>query len=159
MRLGSLLAALSLIGLVALPGVTEAAPPTASLTLTATQAYAGSDSTLRVTATTGDGDPLADAALTLERRTDGTWRKVAELTTDGQGRATDKVKVWKDPADNVVRVTYSDPDAGKATATKTLPLKKRVGVLSLTGPGKVVDERSATLTVRWRTGAGDPVAG
>ncbi|MEX0429744.1 M15 family metallopeptidase [Nocardioides sp. DS6] len=166
LRLGRMLATLSaavsmVLGIVAAaaePGAAASAAP--RLTLAATQAYAGSDSTLTATLAGADGQPLPGATVTFARRSDGTWRTIGTATTDAAGRATDTVTLAKDPADNRVRATYTDETGQKAAETAiTAPLRKRVGVVRLGGPAKVVDERSARLTVTWRTWAGEPVAG
>ena len=163
LRLGRTLASLSAIvalvlGFLAAGAGPGAAAPPATLTLGATQAYAGDVSKVSLTLTGADGQPVAGAAVAFQRRVGGTWRALATRTTNAQGHATASATVWKHPDDNAVRAR-SVVDRQAVTASTTLPLHLRKGVVTLGGPAKVVDERSATLTIRWRTGMGEPVAG
>jgi len=140
-------------------GAAEAAGAPSTLSLTATAAYAGDASTVTVTLTSG-GAPLPGASVRLTRRAGDGWRTVGQLLTGADGRATGTVTLWKQPADNLVRASYAgDAVHAGATASRTAPLRKRVGVVTLSVPRKVVDERSARLTVHWHTARGVPVSG
>ena len=64
--------------------------------------------------------------------------------------------------DNVFRATY--PDGGRAatrhrSGAVKVDLKRRASKLTLGGPGKVKDEKSVEIRVRWMTGNGEPVSG
>ncbi|KQW49296.1 hypothetical protein ASC77_11475 [Nocardioides sp. Root1257] len=130
------------------------------LTLTAPAAYADDVTTLTVAATDEPGAPLVGAQLLLERQTGGAWQAVGTVTTGADGTASADLAVSRVAADNVVRATYAgDADHPSAVQEGTLPTAPRAGRVSLSGPKAVVDERSVTLRVLWRTSNGQPVAG
>ena len=136
-----------------------AAAGTTALGLAAAPAYAGTDTDLVVTLA-DDAGPVAGAAVVLERRTGGAWAPVATVATDAEGRARVPIPVARTRADNRVRASYAgDAATAAASAETTLPIKRRATRVTIAGPRRVVDERSITLRVRWRTGAGEPVAG
>ncbi|MBF4160061.1 M15 family metallopeptidase [Nocardioides acrostichi] len=169
-RLTSLLAhALVLVVLAALLGAapTEAADAEsgASLTLDVPPGYADTDAPLTLTLLDADGAPLAGEQVQVERRKAGKWRQVATLTTDDQGAASTTLTRSKQPKDNRVRATWAgDPNAtppvdGASAGPLTMQLRPRSSRPRLLGPSSVVDEQSIDLTIRWRTGNGDPVSG
>ncbi|GAA1789528.1 hypothetical protein GCM10009795_039100 [Nocardioides hankookensis] len=130
------------------------------LTLTAPSAFAGGVTTLTVAATDETGAPLVGAPLVLERRTGDVWQAVGTVTTGDDGRASADLTVSRVADDNAVRATYAgDADHPAAVQEGTLPITPRAGRVLLGGPRAVVDERSVTLKVLWRTGNGQPVAG
>ena len=130
------------------------------LTLTAPAAYADDATTLTVAVTDENGSPLAGAQLLLERRNGEVWQGVGTVTTGGDGRASVDLTVSRVAADNAVRATYAgDAEHPAAVQEGTLPIAPRAGRVSLAGPKAVVDERSVTLRVLWRTGNGRPLAG
>lgn len=139
------------------PTTLALAPPAA--------AYAGQTVSVGLTLTAaGDpgqpAQPLAGRTLTLERRQGSGWTSLGTVVTDAQGHARASVTLSKVAQENQVRVGF----AGTATeapsqATATLPLRRRAGRVAVTGPGRVVDERTTTVTVTWRADNGEGVAG
>ena len=106
--------------------------------------------------------PVAGQPVTLDRRRDGEWHQVAALVTDADGEAVSDLPLERDASDNVVRATYDGDDvtyADAGTGRVQLRMERREGVVTLDGPGSVVDERAVTLTVRWRARNGTPVPG
>lgn len=96
----------------------------------------------------------------MERRVDDVWTAVGSVTTDDAGSATLEQTLAQVAADNLWRATYAGdatyaPSADEAGAS----LRRRNATVRLTGPVRVVDERSALLRVRWTTGSGAPVQG
>ena len=132
-----------------------------TLTLDAPARYADAETPVRLTLKTDDGTPLAGQPVTLERRRDGDWRLVDTLITDEDGTATSPQTLARDAEANVVRATYAGDatHAGDSTGRVQLRMKRREGVVGISGPDRVVDERQVTLTVRWRTRNDTPVPG
>lgn len=163
-----LLLVLSLSGAPAL-----AADPGASIatrtTISGSSARAGDTSTLRVRLTDAGGAPLGGQPVAVRRRVDGAWTAVAEVVTDARGRASTTIRLAPDAADNVVAADFAgtqpDPTSGAGYAPSTsgrvaVALVRRDSRVRLSGPGTVVDGRSATLTVSWTAvGSGEGVAG
>jgi len=141
----------------------EAADPTPTrLTLTAPTRYADQATPVLLTLTTADGVPVAGQPVTLERRRNGAWGPPQPATTDENGRATIEETLARAATDNVVRAAYAGDQvtySGSRTGKVRLPMRRRQGVVRISGPDSVVDERRLTLTVRWRTGNGIPVPG
>lgn len=113
---------------------------------------------------TSRGTPLAGQPVEVLRRTGGQWRPHAVLTTDSDGRATTTAVMSRSAADNAFSAAYAGGTVGTTTydpasAATVVPLVKRPSRLDLSGPRRVVDERSATLRVAWRTADGTPVSG
>lgn len=176
MRLGKhLLLAVPLVLALAAPLAGPAAGPAAALpgepaartdgepglSVTAKRRYAGDEAPVTVHLHDDAGQPLAGQPVLLERRTDGTWREVASLTTDEEGRARTAVELSREPRDNRVRATYAGdgttpPDS---TGVVGLELRRRNARVVVGGPGRVVDERSVAVKVRWTTGQGEGVSG
>ncbi len=161
-RLTALTTAL-LLALGAAPAAGGALTST-TLTLTAPQRFAGEDTPIRLTLTAEDGSDtrLAGQPVTLERRSDGDWQLVGTLVTDEEGRATFDQTLARDASDNVVRATYDGDGVtyeGDGTGKVQLRMERREGIVGVSGPDSVVDERRVTLTVRWRTRNGIPVPG
>ncbi len=131
-----------------------------SITVTAPPGYADTPVTVTVRLTAA-GQPLAGKPVTLEqRRRDGTWAPRGTVTTKPDGTATTSVDLGRDPAVNRVRASFpGDQEYDAATAEVQVPLRRRASRLTLSGPPAFVDETSAVLTARWRTGNGDPVPG
>ena len=161
-RLTALTTALLLaLGAAPASGGETAGPTPTTLSLSAPRAYAGQATPVVVELTAEDATPLVGQTVTLDRRRNGTWRQVAELVTDAEGRATSEQVLARQVRDNVVRASY----AGDATYAPSgsgrvqLPMRRREGVVRVTGPDSVVDERRVTLTVSWRTRGGIPVKG
>ena len=155
--LATVLCVLATLVLVAVPAT--AAPPT-GLSLTSRAGFAGADAPLAVRLLADDGTPVAGASVLVERRDDGTWRRVAVVVTDEQGLASTSATRRRDPARNVFRATYAGDDThDAATARTTSAIRPRAGAVTLTGPAKVVDERSVRLRVVSRTVAGEAVPG
>lgn len=140
---------------------TPTGPPPTHVALTATPAYADLAASLHVVVTADDGTPLAGVVVRLERRVDGAWQPLAELTTDDRGAAAGELVLARDADDNLVRalVDGTDTRAPGESAPVLVPLLRRDSVVRLRGPDEVVDEQTVTLRVRWRTASGVPVAG
>ena len=137
------------------------APTPTVLTLTATPAYAGGASTLRVALADDEGTPVPDADVLLERRTEAGWRETGTVTTDAVGEAVAEEVLDRTPRTNAFRASYAgDADrAAAASGLRRVTLRRRHSVLRVLGPDTVVDERSTTLQVRWRTRQDEGVAG
>lgn len=131
-----------------------------TLTLSAPAAYADTTTTLGLLLADDVGTPIAAGQVLLERQTAGTWQPVGTLVTDAEGRAFADLTVSRIPEDNRVRAKYAgDADHAPITQEGALPIKLRAAKASLSGPAKVVDEKSVRLRVRWRTANGQPLAG
>ncbi len=137
-----------------------AADPT-TIRLTAARGYADAPTPLAVTLTAGDGTPLAGAAVTVERRRGGEWRRAARVVTDEAGLATASVLRARDADDNVFRATYAGDGVHDPAATGLVRsgLLRRTAVVVVDGRAQVRDERSVTVRVRWTTRAGVGVPG
>lgn len=124
--------------------------------------FAGEEVSVRLRLLTDQGDPVPAQQVTLQRRAGQTWRDVGTAATGLDGAAVVTVELSRDTGDNLVRATYAGDGAtyaGSRTDRAQLRMDRRAGVLTLSGPRSVVDERSLTLTVRWRAGNGEPVPG
>ena len=164
MSLGSrLLLGLSTLALVVAsptPAVRAAEPVATQVSLDAPPAYAGNETTLLVTLAADTGEPVGGAQVTLDRRTGGAWEVVATLTTDAEGRASQRLPLERDPRDNVVRVRYDgDTEHAPADRQARLELKRRASTVVVRGPAQVEDGRSVPVKVRWTTRSGAPVRG
>ena len=163
-RLTALTTALLLaLGVAPASGGTTADPAPTRLTLTAPARFADDATPVRLTLAAEDGTPLAGQRVVLDRRRDGEWHQgVGEGLTDADGKAVIDVELARDASDNVVRATYDGDDvtyADARTGKEQLRMERREGLVTLTGPGSVVDEREVSLTVRWRARNGTPVPG
>ena len=88
---------------------------------------------------------MAGQPVTLDRRRNGEWHQVAALVTDAEGEAVSDLPLARDASDNVVRATYDGDDvtyAGDRTGPVQLRMERREGIVTLDGPGSVVDERA-----------------
>lgn len=156
--LASLLAVL-LVPL-ALTDPASAATPTVT-TLSAPSRFADTSTPLTTTVATADATPVPDAAVVVERRVGGTWQPFGTATTDANGRASLPATLSRVAADNVFRASYAgdptyDPSGSGPVAIK---LVRRQSRLVMSGPHEVVDEKSVTLRLSWRTGNDLPIAG
>ena len=151
----------SLAFLIASVPVAAADPsPGTTLTMSAPAAPEGGSTAVSLQLESADGTPLADEQVTLQRRTAGAWTDLDPVTTDADGTATESVTLTRVPDDNVVRATFAgDAEDAAATATLSVALQRRRGVVTLTAPGSVVDGRTVRLAVGWQTRSGEPVAG
>ncbi|VXB91752.1 M15 family metallopeptidase [Nocardioides sp. AX2bis] len=148
------------LGAAAAPAAAADPVPT-TLTLSGSRAYAGTATTLRATLLDDAGAPVADAPVVVERRTADDWREVATLTTGAGGEAVLEEVLDRTPRTNAFRASYAG-DAVRAAAASgptEVTLRRRHSVLRVLGPDSVVDERSATLQVQWRTRQGEGVPG
>ncbi|MDH2413983.1 M15 family metallopeptidase [Nocardioides sp. CER19] len=139
-----------------------AAPAVSVLTATAPPpTYAGQPASIGFTLTTGDpATPLAGQPVTVERQRAGAWQPVGTVTTDaaGAGRAT--VAASRTPADNTVRLSFAgDETHAAAQVLVVIPLRRRTSRVTVTGPGRVVDEQSTRVRVAWRADSGEAVSG
>jgi 5-hydroxyisourate hydrolase-like protein (transthyretin family) len=131
-----------------------------SLTLSAPAAYAGDATTLSVALTDETGAPIPGAQVLVERMTGGAWQPLGTLVTGADGTVTSSQTVSQLAADNAVRATYAgDADHASAYAEASLPTLRRASQVRLDGPRAVVDERAATLRIRWLAANGAPVVG
>lgn len=162
MRSGRVLLLLLLPVALALAGplpTAAAATPTA-IAFQVPRQYAGTTATVQVLLRTTDGAPVAGAAVTVERLVDGSWQQVGVVTTGASGSAPLPQQVGRRREDNRLRASYvGDAAYGPSTVEGELLLLRRDSVVTLAAPARVVDGRSVRLAVRWRTGAGQPVAG
>lgn len=137
----------------------QAADPTV-LSLTTTQGYAGAMAPLQVAMTASDGSPVAGASVVLERRDDGAWAPVTTAVTDEQGQVRVTARRDKSRWNNTFRATFAgDPAHDPATASANAPLIRRMGVVVISGPRSVVDEKSVRLTVTSRSSTYAAVSG
>ena len=136
-------------------------PLPTTLTIDSPRAFADDEVPVSVDLATDDGTPVATATVRLERRVGGTWTEVALLVTDAEGHAEILQELARERSDNAFRAhydgdaTYAAADSGRHDA----PMERRNGVVTVGGPGKVVDEQSVELRLRWTTGHCEPVGG
>ncbi|GAA4731491.1 hypothetical protein GCM10023350_13560 [Nocardioides endophyticus] len=136
------------------------AATTTTLSLSAPAAPADATTTLTVILGDETGAPVVGARVLLERSTGGIWQAVGTVVTDAAGRASAALAVSRIADDNRVRATYAgDATHPPVVQEGSLPIQLRQPTVTLGGPSKVVDERSATLRVRWLTADGEPLAG
>lgn len=135
-------------------------PPQVALTVaTPPPTYAGLPATVTGTLT-ADAGPVPGEPVQVERLQAGTWVAVDAVVTDAAGIVRTAVTASRVPADNAVRLSYRDAGGQlRAQATTTIPLLRRASRLTVSGPGRVVDEQRTRVTVTWRADDGEPVAG
>lgn len=131
-----------------------------SLRVSSTPARAGGTSQVALLLVDAAGNGVPGAALRVERWDGAAWRQVARLVTDGAGRAAWGVVLDRTPDRNRLRAVFDgDGQRDPSSATHAPVLQRTPTVLELTAPARVVDEKRGTLTIRWRTTDGQPVAG
>lgn len=142
----------------------EAPTPTTLTVRAPDRAFIATDAALTVRLSDSGGDAVPDAAVRLQRRMDGSWRFVQHLTTNANGVARTEVRVRTDDADNRFRAVWDGRTsadgtvyAGDTSAAEAIDGRRISTSLLLTGADRVVDERSVTLTVRWRAADGRPI--
>jgi len=141
--------------LVALPvGSAQAAAP--RLTASAPAVKEGEQTTVTFRLRGGEGRPLPDRRITIQRKRDGAWTTIGQPSTDDEGRARIRVRLGKYPDGNRVRGTYRTGN-GAIRTIKLLALERRRSTLTISGPGQVKSGSRATISGRWRAGDGDPV--
>ncbi len=139
------------------PGPASAAPAPTTLTLTApASGKAGVPAPFTATLTNQvDSTPIAGATVTLQR----TGGAPATGTTAGDGTVTFSASL---PAGTT---TWQARYAGDATfapatsETKSVVGRRYASTVQLTGPRRLVDEHSATLSILWKAADGSPVSG
>ena len=146
--------------LVAAPAPAAELPATTT-TLTAPAAYAQAETPVTVRVTDEQQAPVADAEVTLERRSEGVWSTLDTLTTDDDGQAVRSVVLRRRPDNNVFRARYAGSKtlAASGSGNVQVELLRRRSTVTLTGPETIVDETSVQLDVSWQTRSGLPVAG
>ena len=109
----------------------------------------------------GSTAPVAGAELVVERQRSGSWREIARPVTADDGRAVVPVDVAPQAADNRFRATWAGDDrTAPAQSAVHVVEPRRIGTtLSLTGPARVVDGTTVTLSMRWRSDDDRPVPG
>jgi hypothetical protein len=124
-------------------------------------ARSGEDVPVGIVLTDPNGVPVAGVDVLVERRVAGGWQPLATLVTDAAGRAGTVLRLGTVRADNVVRASYAGDAAHPPAASGEVQVElvRRASTLRLTGPGRVVDERTVVLTVRWRADDASTVAG
>ncbi|MBW9211599.1 M15 family metallopeptidase [Mumia sp. zg.B53] len=128
----------------------SAAPPQLTVSAPAS-AYAGTTATIRGTTSRLDGEIL------LERgRNDGAWERLAATRPASDGSYAVGVSVV--PGAQRLRVRHVTVEG---TAVRELGLTGTAAPsrLALSGPARLTDGRTATLTARWTTGDGRAVTG
>ncbi|GAB2451892.1 hypothetical protein GCM10027062_35880 [Nocardioides hungaricus] len=152
----SLLALLT--GGLAVAGAASAAGT--ELELTGSPAYADSETTLRIRLGSGAGEPIAGAAVELERRQGGAWVPLGTVTTDADGRAAQQVRLSRSVGENTVRASYAgDEQYAAVTRQVRIRLERRGSVVGIDAARRVQDGRSVQVRVRWTTRGGVPIAG
>ncbi len=143
-----------------LPGGSAAAAtlPTA-LTLTApTSGKAGLASPFTMVLTDADDAPLSGTTITLQRL-GTTWTAVGSGTTDGAGRVVVNAALpagatrWR--ASYAGNATYGASLSPEVTVTGL----RHASTLILSGPARLVDERTGSLGMLWTAADGSPVSG
>ena len=143
------------------PVVAEVGTVVTTTTLTGPARYSDTESPLDIAVTPADATVVPDGSpVVVERRVNDVWQLLATPTTTA-GHATTPATLSRDPGDNVFRATYAGDDtyAGSASDPKRVALKVRSSKIALGGPDTVVDEKTVTLRVLWRTISGIPVPG
>jgi hypothetical protein len=115
-----------------------------------------------------DGSPVDGATVRFQRQVGGTWQGAGQAATGADGRAAVQVGVRPTRGDNTFRALFdgrtdTDPateDLHAATSeTVVVEPRRRATTLTVSGPGRIVDESSVTLRLRWFAGNGEPVPG
>ncbi len=146
-------------------GPAAADPIATETTITGPADYADKMTPLDVAITAGGGSPVVNAAVVVQRRVDGTWRpaQAEPVVTDATGHARVPVRLKRDASDNVFRASYAGDVALNYAPSESGPvrisLKRRGSRIGLGGPHQVVDEKTVTLKVLWRTASGIPIPG
>lgn len=143
-----------------------AAPAPGTVSLSGpTRAVVGSTQQLTVTLVStqedGTGAPVAEAEVLVERQRAGTWEELARPVTGAEGTAIVEVEVLARAEDDRFRATWAGDDrVGPAQSEVHAIEPRRVATsLRLDGPGRVVDETSVRLRMRWRSSDGRSVPG
>lgn len=149
----------TLLGLGLLSAPAAAAPAPTSFTASVSAAREGGTATLTWTLRDATGAELVGAEVQVERRRAGAWVPLGTVTTTGEGPYRLGVLALRDPEENRLRLRWTgDAEHAAARSEVRVPLVRRRGAVELSGPQRLVDERSATLRVRW-TADGRPVEG
>ena len=164
-RMGTLCLLAALVSPVSLAAAEEPdAPPEpapTALSLTATRAYAGTDTTITVSVLTDAEEPVGEAPVTIERRVGGEWRVVTDTVTGEDGTVEVERTLFRSSDDNRFRASYDGDEAHAASTSGAVvaALARREGVVRLSGPTTVVDGRRVTMRVLSRTRSGETVRG
>jgi hypothetical protein len=140
-------------------GPATAAPPPATLTLTAPASGKAGLAVPFTAVLKDDADaPIAGATVTLQRL-GSTWTTVGSGTTDSAGQVVVKAAV---PAGATKwRASYAGDDAHSPSLSPELTVTglRYASTLALSGPARLVDETTGTLTMLWIASDGSPVSG
>ncbi|MCH1867126.1 M15 family metallopeptidase [Nocardioides sp. CFH 31398] len=165
-RLGSPLAALVAVlltaGLLAAPASTasprDGRAADGGTSLAVPRGYADTVVTATVRVVDGDGEPVADEPVRLQRYDGRDWQPVADLTTGADGDAQHDVTLRRTPERNRFRALRTTAD-GTESDRRDVAVLRRNTVLRGFAQQKVRDGRPVTLRVSWVTGNDEPVAG
>lgn len=124
-----------------------------------TPARAGATTRVTLLLVDAAGAGVPGVGLRLQRWDGSAWRPAATLATDGAGRASWEAVVDRAPDRNRLRVVIDREGREPSLVPHDLVLVRTPTVVEVVAPAKVVDEKKATLTVRWRTDDGQPVTG
>ena len=145
-----------------------AATPTALAISAPDSAPVGSTEPVTALLRREDGTPVAGETVRFQRQVSGAWQAAGSAVTDAAGEATRSIEVRATKADNAVRAVYDgradeDPSIedllASTSPTAVITPVRRSTTLTIDGPGRIVDETSVRLRLRWFAGNGDAVPG
>ncbi len=156
---GLVLLVLALTALVLPVGPAAAATQPTQLALTApSSGKAGLAAPFTVRLTDADDAPLSGTTVTLQRL--GTaWTAVGSGTTDGAGRVVVNAAL---PAGTTRwRASYAGSPTYDASLSAEVSVtgQRFASTLTLSGPARLVDERTGSLSMLWTAADGSPVSG
>jgi hypothetical protein len=154
---------LALVLLTALVGpvgpVSAAVPPATTLTLSAPPSGKAGQQVPFTAVLKDEADAaLLGVTVTLERLS-SSWKAVATGTTDGTGHVV--VGATLPAGVSTWRASYAGDANHAPSVSSEVPVTGQVlpSTLSLSGPTRLVDERTATLRASWKASDGTPVDG
>jgi hypothetical protein len=158
MRLGSPLSpVIAIVLALGLAAPADAQAAASKLTMHGKRQYAGQVTHLQIDLRQDDGTPIVGDVV-VERRRSGTWRMIDTVLTDSRGHAVVDATLSRQAADNVFRASYVGDEPAE-TGPVAVALVRRSSRVTVSGPERVVDEKSVRVNVRWQTGGGAPIKG